>query len=170
MKFIVNGIGLLILGAALGSHACGLRDNGDGTMTDPSSGLMIRSCAEGESWSGGNCAGTSTGYTWEIAMQRFSTGTWRLMTKEEAAQIAPNSKTCWAVTGGAWNPSWTSSPDPSDGTAAYIAGFKFGLVGRSPRDSKKDVRLVSALGSRGAGVSLNADDPKAVGRGAKGGS
>lgn len=102
-------------------------------------------------------------------MQNFSTGAWRLMTKEEASQIAPNSKTCWAVTGGAWNASWTSTPDPGDDAVAYIAGFKFGLVGRAPRVDKKDVRLVSATGMRGNGAAQRPDDAKSVGRGAPGG-
>lgn len=102
-------------------------------------------------------------------MQNFSTGDWRLMTKEEAAQIVPNAKTCRAVTGGAWNASWTSSPDPSDDTAAYIAGFKFGLVGRSPRNNKKDVRLISNSGIRSNGANLKPDDAKTEGRSMRGG-
>jgi hypothetical protein len=164
-----QGMGLLFLLVMVKAQGCNLRDNGDGTMTEPSSGLQMRSCAVGENWSGSGCTGASTGYTWESAVQDFGTGAWRLMTKEEAAQIVPNAKTCWAVTGGAWNASWTSSPDPSDDTAGYIAGFKFGLVGRAPRDNKKDVRLVSASAIRGEGVNLSPDAPKTVGRGARGG-
>lgn len=151
-------IGLLCLLATLKAHGCKLSDNGNGTMTVPSSGLLIRSCAMGENWTGSSCTGTSTGYTWQSAMQNFSTGVWRLMTKEEAAQIAPNAKTCWTVTGGAWNASWTSTPDPNDDTVAHIAGFKVGLVGIALRDNKKDVRLVSTGGNQGNGIPQNSCD------------
>jgi hypothetical protein len=169
MRSFCKRIGLLCLLVTVEAHGCNLRDNGDGTMTEPSSGLQMRSCAVGESWSGSSCTGTRTGYTWENAVQNFGTGAWRLMTKEEAAQIVPNAKTCWAVTGGAWDASWTSSPDPSDDTAAYIAGFKFGLVGRAPRDNKKAVRLVSTSGIRVDGTNQRPDDAKTTGRSARGG-
>lgn len=169
MRSFCKLIGMLLLVVTVKAHACNLRDNGDGTMTEPLSGLRMRSCAVGENWSGSGCTGTSTGYTWEGAVQNFSTGAWRLMTKEEASQIAPNSKTCWAVTRGVWNASWTSSPDSGDDTAAYIVGFKFGLVGRAPRGDRKDVRLVSAIGIQGDGANLRPDDQKTVGRGARGG-
>lgn len=168
MRSFCKRIGLLCLLVTVKAHGCNLSDNGNGTMTEPSSGLQIRNCAVGENWTGSGCTGTSTGYTWEDAMQNFSAGAWRLMTKEEAARITSNAN-CWAATGGAWNASWTSTPDPSDETAAYIAGFKYGLVGRSPRDNKKEVRLVRAPGIRGGGASQRPDEPKTVGRGARGG-
>lgn len=119
---------LLALGlwaAVLGVHAqtCGLRDNGDGTMTDPGTGLQIRKCAEGQSWSGGRCTGTAQKYKWDDAVQRYGSAEWRLITKKEALQIAPeDSKRC------GFGPSWTSSQHPKDTKWAEGLAFQNDVV------------------------------------------
>ena len=39
-------------------------DNGDGTVTDTSSGLMWMRCALGQTWADGACTGEATTYAW----------------------------------------------------------------------------------------------------------
>lgn len=42
-------------------------DNGDGTVTDTSSGLMWMRCAVGQDWTGGTCAGEALAFSWSAA-------------------------------------------------------------------------------------------------------
>lgn len=110
---------LAMSGSFLTAHAqtCGLRDNG-ATMTDPVTGMEIQKCAVGQTWTGNQCTGQLLIFSWNEAMQRFSTGPWRLMTEKESKMLAPdggravcklgatltstlfNSDTSWAVTRG----------------------------------------------------------------------
>ena len=48
-------------------------DNGDGTVTDRSSGLMWMRCALGQSWTGSTCVGEPATYTWQSAQGAAST-------------------------------------------------------------------------------------------------
>lgn len=41
IRSVCQGIGFLCLLVAVKAHGCILRDNGDGTMTEPSSGLLM---------------------------------------------------------------------------------------------------------------------------------
>ena len=105
-KFVKTTVlALGVWAVVLGVHAqtCGLRDNGDGTMTDPGTGLQIRKCAEGQSWAGGRCSGSWTDFTFDSANQRFGKGEWRLITKEEAEQMMKRSHGCNLVN------TWTST-------------------------------------------------------------
>ena len=43
-------------------------DNGDGTVTDPETGLQWMRCSLGQTWNGGNCLGEAQSYTWDEAM------------------------------------------------------------------------------------------------------
>jgi hypothetical protein len=43
-------------------------DNGDGTVTDPRTGLIWMRCAMGQTWTGSTCSGTASTYTWAAAV------------------------------------------------------------------------------------------------------
>jgi hypothetical protein len=43
-------------------------DNGDGTVTDPATGLTWMRCSMGQTWTSGACTGTTNTYTWSQAM------------------------------------------------------------------------------------------------------
>ena len=47
-------------------------DNGDGTVTDKSSGLMWMRCALGQSWTGKTCGGEPSTFTWQSAQSAAS--------------------------------------------------------------------------------------------------
>jgi hypothetical protein len=67
-------------------------DNDDGTVTDTSTGLQWKRCAEGQSWNGvtSTCEGGVALYTWQQALQiadNQSTDDWRLPNTKELASI-----------------------------------------------------------------------------------
>ncbi len=43
------------------------KDNGDGTVTDPQSGMTWMRCALGQTWDGNTCTGKAAGFTWQAA-------------------------------------------------------------------------------------------------------
>ncbi len=105
-----------VLMAVVSAHAqtCGLRDNGDGTMTDPGTGLQIQKCVVGEQWNGSICTGTGRYFTWKDAVKSYGSGgagVWRLITIEEARRVAPEgSSVCWDSNSWAiLTQSWTST-------------------------------------------------------------
>lgn len=106
MKFIVNGIGLLILGAALGTHACGLRDGG-ATLLDPGTKLEIQKCPIKTAWNGSGCWGKAHEFSFVDAVRQYGQGVWRLMTLEEAEKVLQRGRGCPIV-----GYPWTSTPNP----------------------------------------------------------
>ncbi|MBA5248768.1 MAG: DUF1566 domain-containing protein, partial [Gammaproteobacteria bacterium] len=62
-------------------------DNGDGTVTDKTTGLMWKKCSEGQN--GNNCTGTAKTYKWQAALDHAKTvnfaghSDWRLPTIKE---------------------------------------------------------------------------------------
>ena len=68
-------------------------DNGDGTVTDPTTGLTWMRCAMGQEWDGATCSGTAKTYTYEEAKALTGTvsfaghGDWRLPNIRELLTI-----------------------------------------------------------------------------------
>lgn len=141
------------------SQTCGLRDNGDGTMTDPGTGLQIRRCPEGSNWSGGRCNGDAKTYKWDDAVQRFGRGEWRLITVEEAVVVVDRSKYCENVE------NWKALPNGRDSKYATFIVIGHGMGDadsyRNPSDQYA-VMLVRAgqpSGSSTASSSSNSQRP-----------
>src|SRR5665811_1677418 len=58
----------LLLGAASPALAGKTySDNGDGTVTDPTTGLIWMRCSMGQIWNGGTCTGATSTYNWDQA-------------------------------------------------------------------------------------------------------
>lgn len=146
VKTTLLAMGLWAAGVGANAQACGLRDNGDGTMTDPGTGLQIRKCAEGQSWAGSQCTGTSALYKFDQAVARQGRGEWRLMTVDEAKSIKAKVKGCNIA-----SETWTSSRLDQPGFSPSIHYFYFTdgyLNSQDPRESAP-VHLVRANQSSG---------------------
>lgn len=146
-KFLATtllALGLWTSAAGVHAQTCGLRDNGDGTMTDLGTGLQIRKCAEGQRWAGGGCSGSEQPYTWDEAVQRFGQGEWRLIAKAEAEQVTKRSKNCPIN-----NPSWISTRNAGNRYDAWNVDFSRGEVYNTFTNGPKyPVRLVRGGSSR----------------------
>ncbi|MBP6733491.1 MAG: DUF1566 domain-containing protein [Chromatiaceae bacterium] len=128
------------------------QDNGNGTVTDPSTGLIWKQCAEG--LSGAGCAtGSPAGFTWQQALQHAAdadfagSSLWRLPNKNELASLSE--RRCYAPAINARffpnTPSscfWSSSPYAYGSHHAWFVDFGYGGVYSNPKDSAFYVRLV----------------------------
>ena len=127
-------------------------DNGDGTVTDKTTGLIWKQCAEGRS--GADClTGSATGFTWQQALQHAETAVfagssaWRLPNIKELASLVeqrcylpainsrffPNTPSNWF---------WSSSPCAYDSHDAWNVGFTYGDDGDDDKGDANYVRLV----------------------------
>jgi len=85
-------IAFLLIGMAGTSLAKIYTDNGDGTVTDPTTGLTWMRCAVGQILDGSTCVGTASTYTWYQATTLPGTVTfaaksdWRLPNWNATAQ------------------------------------------------------------------------------------
>lgn len=118
------------------SPAANFTDNGDGTVTDTTTGLMWSRCSIGQTWSveNSNCTGNATAMTWQEALQvtygyEFATrNDWRLpnikelITITEKACVRPSiNETIFPQTTS--DDYWTSTPSVSDLTMAWVVAF-----------------------------------------------
>lgn len=109
-------------------------------VIDNETSLIWRRCSEGQSWSGGTCAGTATGFGFEQGAAHVQTQAgWRLPNVKELNSILDRSKTAPAIdsevfpaTGLNWY--WSST--------GWIVNFYNGLVYHGTRSPLKYMRLV----------------------------
>ena len=117
-------------------------------ITDAKTALVWRRCSEGQSWSGGICAGAAATYTHEQALvQAQSQAGWRLPNAKELASIVDRSRVSPAIDGTAFpgTPSnwyWTSSPYVGGSANAWGVSFYDGYVNYYNRYYGSYVRLV----------------------------
>jgi len=131
-------------------------DNRDGTVTDQATGLQWKRCAEGETSSGGTCAGSlGQHYTWQQALQRADTASfadkddWRLPNINELTSIVEEACYAPAIDLGVFSPTisgryWSSSPvayrDGAD--SAWVVDFYWGTGENRSKDYVSDILLV----------------------------
>lgn len=123
-------------------------------VTDTQTGLIWRRCSEGQTWVGGTCSGSHTDYTWDNALVHakstaISTGVaWRLPNvKELQTLIQRYGMVNPAVDRSAFpnTPSksfWTSTPNASNASHAWVVRFGYGYVNSYGHDNRSAVRLV----------------------------
>ncbi|HFG1779552.1 TPA: DUF1566 domain-containing protein [Vibrio cholerae] len=130
-------------------------DNGDGTVTHHTTGLIWQRCSLGQGWDGTDCTGSATTFTWEQALAaaaQHSLGgfsDWRLPNKNELASIveyrcyqpAVNSQQ-FPNTPSAWY--WSSSPYAHNSNDAWSVYFDNGYVDNYDKNGYYRVRLVRA--------------------------
>jgi len=136
-------------------------DNGDGTVTDPASGLTWMRCSIGQTWDGSACSGSANAYTWDDAIVlpdavEFPPGQfgWRLPNLRELQTILDRTKFNPAIDAAAFPDTpasafWSSTPDVGISTTAWYVNFGTGDVHTTDKGEPAPVRLV-----RGAAPAL----------------
>lgn len=137
---------------ATSSH---LVNNGNGTVSDPKTGLMWKQCSEGQS--GADCAvGGAIHYTLKTALEQVATlnsqgfagyTDWRIPNIKELRTIIerqchqpsirldlfPNTPSSWY---------WSASPYAKDAAAIWGIGFDAGYDGKNSKSAQGRIRLV----------------------------
>lgn len=105
--------------------------NGDGsTVTNKTTGLTWKRCAEGQTWTGSTCGGTAQLYSWATAMSLGANG-WGLPTKDQLVTtvdtgratpylnptVFPNPACCWY---------WSASESAADPASAWYVDVGYG--------------------------------------------
>jgi hypothetical protein len=109
-------------------------DNGDGTVSDLTSGLMWMSCSLGQSWSDGSCVGDADELDWQQALQQAhgkefaGKAGWRLPNIKELSTLSERSCVRPAINTELFpnTPSddfWSSTPSVTDGERAWVVAF-----------------------------------------------
>lgn len=126
--------------------------NGNGTVTDLSTGLIWKQCAEG--LSGADCmTGSLSVFTWQGALQHAEaqvfadSSLWRLPNKNELASLLEH-RCCYPAINSRFFPNtpsswfWSSSPHAGVATGAWYVYFDSGNVVNDFKREQKYVRLV----------------------------
>ncbi|GAA0856708.1 DUF1566 domain-containing protein [Aliiglaciecola litoralis] len=109
-------------------------DNGDGTVTHETTGLMWMQCSIGQTWSNGNCVGDAAQLNWQEALQTAhgfeiaSLDGWRLPNVKELASLTERKCVRPAINttmfpNTAADDYWTSTPSLSDPQRAWVVAF-----------------------------------------------
>ncbi|SFN03478.1 Protein of unknown function [Formivibrio citricus] len=144
-----------------------LRNNGS-EVYDTQTQLLWKRCVEGMAWNGNTCSGDPINISWNDAVYRYPVDgkDWRLPNIDELTTLRSGTKPTGHVPSGCYDPAinpavfpyvkesrtWSSSPVPSDPSAAWHIFAERGLVVYNKRSYTGAVRLVRAeqyLGSLG---------------------
>ena len=149
-------LALLLTGAASSALAAKTySDNGDGTVTDPTTGLIWMRCSMGQTWDGATCTGMASSHTWDQASALTGTVTfagqsdWRLPNIRELQTIVDRSVYNPAIDAVAFpnTPSsyfWSASAYAFNSDYAWYVHFYYGYASYYFKGSFSQVRLVRA--------------------------
>ncbi|WJG10376.1 DUF1566 domain-containing protein [Aliiglaciecola sp. LCG003] len=109
-------------------------NNGNGTITDNTTGLMWMQCSLGQTWFNGNCQGDADALNWQQALQQAhgfefaDLDGWRLPNVKELATLTERRCVRPAINEVLFpnTPSddfWTSTPSLSDAQRAWVVAF-----------------------------------------------
>jgi hypothetical protein len=148
IKSCLLGMGLLAaVGLAYGADRFSYSRDGS-EVTDNTTGLIWRRCAEGMTWSGVACTDSASTYSHQAALQLAQTQTgWRLPNVKELSSVVDRSFTNPAIDPTAFpnTPSglfWTSSPYVGGSDNAWFVNFVNGAGKYNSREYGNYVRLV----------------------------
>lgn len=128
-------------------------DNGDGTVTDSTHGLMWMQCSLGQTWENGTCSGDADALNWQQALQQAhgyefaSLDGWRLPNVKELASLTERQCVRPAINETRFpnTPSddfWSSTPSLSDPQRAWVVAFFNSSNSIKQKDLFVFVRLV----------------------------
>ena len=135
-------------------------DNGDGTITDTSTGLVWDKCSRGQVWDNttppGTCTGAASTHSWAAALAEATVANgashrgqadWRLPNRTELESLvkidasAPAiDGTVFPATAAAWY--WTSTTYAPDPASAWDVDFVNGYANANRKPYSNHVRLV----------------------------
>jgi len=130
-------------------------DNGDGSVTDPTTALTWMRCSMGQTWNGSTCTGAASAYTWSQAVAMTGTvsfagnGYWRLPDIRELQTIVDWSRSEPPIDPTAFpntpvSSFWSASAYAGDSGSAWVDGFDVGYATGVSKSSAYPVRLVRA--------------------------
>ena len=147
---------VLLLGATSSALATKTySDNGDGTVTDPTTGLQWMRCSMGQTWTGSTCTDTAISYNWGLANALTGTVTfagqsdWRLPNIRELLTTVDMSAYNPAIDIAAF-PNTPASNFCSASTFFSASGYAWGVSfssgnsGEADKGNPHQVRLVRA--------------------------
>ena len=128
-------------------------DNGDGTVTHLPTGLTWKRCAEGQTWSGTTCTGSSSAHTWAQALTLASTSSfagqtdWRLPNIKELLSLVEVCRLNPSINDAIFPvaPSsyfWSGSPYAYYSNFTWYVGFNNGNSSNGNRSGNASLRLV----------------------------
>ena len=135
-------------------------DNGDGTITDSTTGLVWDKCSRGQVWDNttppGTCTGVASTHTWAAALAEATAANsashrgqadWRLPNRTELESLVQLNAASPAIDGTYFpaTPSnwyWTSTTYAPDPAYAWGVGFDNGYANAYDRTDSNHVRLV----------------------------
>ena len=125
--------------------------NSDGTVTDSTTGLTWKRCAEGQTWTGAACTGAAAAYTWTQANARTSTfagySDWRLPNIRELQTIVDRTVYSPSIDRTVFPNApeslfWSASAYAGNSDLAWGVLFYYGNAGFNGKGNSFQVRLV----------------------------
>lgn len=124
-----------------------------GTVTDTRTGLMWKTCVEGQSWDGATCSGTANRHTWATALEQAEASTfagyedWRLPNIKELRSLVESCRRHPAINDTAFpntpqSAVWSGSPFAYYSGLAWFVDFGDGYAYYYSLNRNYRVRLV----------------------------
>jgi hypothetical protein len=131
-------------------------DNGDGTVTDSSTGLIWMRCSMGQTWNGATCDGVASSYTWgqstSLTTNFSGQSDWRLPNIAELASLADPTRSSPAIDTSVFpntpaSTYWSASGFAGSAVSAWFVNFSFGTANATSTSQPCLVRLVRTGGA-----------------------
>lgn len=154
-QFILDITGIALVGfacqAALANDRFTPSSNGN-EVTDTTTGLIWRSCSEGQIWEANRCLGKAKEFNYKESLAHAKSRSskqisWRTPTIEELSTLINKGSKPTSIDSQVFPDTtaaryWSSSPHGTEATQAMIVLFKDGHVFKYHRNNKAHVRLV----------------------------